>query len=96
MLTFAVLGRNGLEVTREVALSEEVRLHQQFVPEILLREALRLNVSMPSEIRLCGEIPAHWVMQKTGNLSFVRLDRLRLANVPLSAEAELAFTGMNP
>ena len=94
VLTFAVLGQNGPGVTREVVLPGEVMLHQHLMPEILAREALRLNVPVPSEIRLCGQIPAHWVMQEIRNMTFVRLDRLRLANVPLSADALLAFTGM--
>jgi len=89
-----VLGQNGPGVTREVVLPGEVMLHQHLMPEILAREALRLNVPVPSEIRLCGQIPAHWVMQEIRNMTFVRLDRLRLANVPLSADALLAFTGM--
>ncbi|MGA8146364.1 MAG: hypothetical protein WB870_02155 [Gallionellaceae bacterium] len=94
VLTFAVLGRNGPEATREVVLPDEVMLDQQHVPEILAREALRLNVPMPSEIRLCGQIPAHWVMQKIGNMTFVRLDRLRIANMALSPGMSLALTGM--
>lgn len=96
VLTFAALGRNGPEVTREVALPNEVMLDQHRVPEILAREALRLNVSMPSEIRLCGQIPAHWAMQKINNMTFVRLDRHLPANMPLSAGAILAYTGMHP
>jgi len=61
---------------------------------------------MPLEIRLCGQIPAHWVMQKTGNVAFVRMDKNHPANVAQSAGAPtssgvtqspgvfLAFTGM--
>lgn len=93
VLTFAVLGQNGLETTRDVALPDEVLLDQHRVLETLAREALRLNVPMPPEIRLCGQIPAHWVMQKIGNLTFVRLDQNRLANVPMSAGASLACMG---
>jgi hypothetical protein len=94
VLTFAVPGRNGLEVVREVTLPDEMRLDQLQLPEILAREALRLNLPMPSEIRLCGQIPSHWVMQKVGNVTFVRLDWGRLADGPLSAGTSLAFTGM--
>lgn len=95
-LTFAALGQNGPEAVREVVLPEEALHDQHCVPEILAREALRLNLPMPPEIRLCGQIPAHWAMQKTGNLTFVRLDRDSPAHVSLSAGASLAFTGMPP
>jgi len=96
VLTFAVLTEHGINMTRALALPEEALLNQLLVPEMLAREALRLNVPMPTGIRLCGQIPAHWVMQKTGGMNFVRLDRLRPGPAALSAEAELAFTGMNP
>lgn len=96
VLTFAVLGKNGPEFVRDVALPDEAMRDQHRVPEILAREALRLNVPMPPEIRLCGQIPAHWVMQKIANLNFVQLDQDRVANVPLSAGAYLAVTGMHP
>lgn len=94
VLTLAVVGRNGPQATREVELPIDALRDQQRVPAILAREALRLNVPMPQEIRLCGQIPAHWAMQQTGKVSFVRLDRSRSAHAPLSAGAALALTGM--
>jgi hypothetical protein len=94
VLTFAVPGQSGLEVTRVVTIPDEALHDQQRMPEILAREALRLNVAAPSEIRLCGMIPAHWVMQAIGNTKFVRLDRLAAAR--LSAGVSLAFTGICP
>jgi hypothetical protein len=102
VLTFAVLGQNGLEVTRDVTLPDEAMRDQHRVPEILAREALRLNVPMPPEIRLCGQIPAHWVMQKIGNMTFVRLDQNQPVNGSQPAGASpspgvsLAYTGMHP
>lgn len=106
VLTLAVIGQNGLEAIRDVTLPGEAIEDQHRVPEILAREALRLNVPMPLEIRLCGQIPAHWVMQQTGNVAFVRMDKNHPANVAQSAGAPtssgvtqspgvfLAFTGM--
>ena len=102
VLAFAVVGQNGLEVTRDVTLPDEAMRDQHRVPEILAREALRLNVPMPQEIRLCGQVPAHWVMQKIANVTFVRLDQNQLANrsrsaaVSLSPGVSLALTGMHP
>lgn len=96
VLAFAVLGQDGPEAAREVALPDEVMIDQHRMPEILAREALKLNVPMPSAIHLCGQVPAHWRMQKIGNMAFVRLDQNQLANVPLSASAYLACTGMHP
>lgn len=89
VLAIGVLGQNGLEVTRDVTLSDEAMRDQHRVAEILAREALRLNVPMPPEIRLCGQIPAHWVMQKIGNMAFVRLDQNQLADDHLSAGISL-------
>lgn len=100
VLTYAVLGRNGPQATSEVALPVDVMRDQRLVPEILAREALRLNVPMPFEMRLCGQIPAHWTTQKIGNTTFVKLDRHRIANTPqpagvsLSPGMSLALTGI--
>jgi hypothetical protein len=102
VLTIAVLGQNRPEFVRDVTLSDEAMCDQHRVPEILAREALRLNVPMPPEIRLCGQIPAHWVMQKIVNITFVRLDQNQLANgsqpagVSISPSVSLALTGMHP
>jgi hypothetical protein len=101
MLTCAVLGRHGPVTLREVALPDEAARDQRLFPEILAREALRLNVPMPTEIRLCGQVPADWVMPKIGNLGFVRLDMDRhmsfsaSAESPMSSGLSLALTGMN-
>jgi hypothetical protein len=94
VLMLAVPNENGLNAIREVALPAGVLKSQALMPEMLLREALRMNLAMPSEIRLCGQWPAHWAMQKTGELAFVRLDAPP-AGAPRSAAAELALTGMN-
>jgi hypothetical protein len=94
-LMLAVPNENGLDAIREVALPAPALKSQSLLPEILLREALRMNLPMPSEIRLCGQVPPHWAMQKTGELAFVRLDA-PFAGAPRSAAAELALTGITP
>jgi hypothetical protein len=80
VLTFALVGQNGPEFVRDVTLPYEAMRDQYRVPEILGREALRLNVPVPMEIRLCGQVPAHWVMQKIEDLTFVRLDQNQVVN----------------
>ena len=101
-LTLAVVGRNGLAATHDVILPDAAMHDQHRVPEILARAALRLNVPMPPEIRLCGQIPVHWMMQKIGNLSFVSLDQNWSENNSkpaakwLSSGLSLAYTGMHP
>jgi hypothetical protein len=61
---------------------------------MLQREALRLNLPVPAQINLCGQIPVHWVMQEIDQVKFVRLDTLQAAHEAVSAEAELAWTGL--
>jgi hypothetical protein len=100
VLTFALVGQNGPEFVRDVTLPYEAMRDQYRVPEILGREALRLNVPVPMEIRLCGQVPAHWVMQKIADLTFVRLDQNQVVNgsqpvaMSLSPGASRALMGM--
>jgi hypothetical protein len=96
VLAFAVLGQNGLDAARDVTLLDEAMRDQHRVPEILAREALRLNVPMPPEIRLCGQIPAHWAMQKIGGITFIRLDQNQPANAHQPAAGASPSNGMSP
>jgi hypothetical protein len=96
LLTIAVVGKTGPVAVREIALSEESLLHQALLPKMLLREALRLNLPAPAQINVCGQIPLHWLMQEVVNVNFVRLDTPRLTNNAVSAEADLAWTGLKP
>ena len=96
MLTYIVTGEQGIEFTREVLLSDEVIREQKTLPEVLLREALRLNLPMPTEIRLCGEVPVHWVMQSLGGFIYARLDQNRIEPIAPTSGKVLAMTGMRP
>ena len=95
-LTVAALARHGLQALRNLRLPEGALLDQRQLPPLLTREALRLNVAAPAAIRLCGEVPAHWVMQALDGLDFARLDRLYPApHLPASAGVALALTGLH-
>lgn len=108
VLTYAVLGQQGVQFVREVVLPDEALRDQHRVAEILAREALRLNVPMPLEIRLCGQIPMHWVMsehcemREIAKLVFVNLDQhlpahhAQPAAASVSTLASLASTGRTP
>ena len=95
VLTLAAPSQRGLGAVHGVTLPDEVLHDQSRLPQIVAREALRLNLAMPSEIRLCGQIPAHWVMQEIDSLAFARLDQPWLYDaLPLSAGMSLAVTGL--
>ncbi|MEI7679470.1 MAG: hypothetical protein WCK07_08740 [Betaproteobacteria bacterium] len=94
-LTIGALAPHGLRALREIQLSEPAIRDQRQLQLLLKREAVRLNVVAPTAIRLCGEIPLHWVMQTIDGLAFSRLDRERPApNLPRSAGLSLALTGL--
>ena len=95
VLTVAAPSRHGLDAVREVSLPDSALQEQARLPQIVSREALRMNVAMPTEIHLCGQIPAHWVMHEMDHLTFLRLDRPRVDDaLPFTAGLSLAATGM--
>jgi hypothetical protein len=79
-----------------VLLTDDVIREQKSLPEILSREALRLNLPMPVEIRLCGEVPVHWVMQSISGFTYARLDRNMIEPIAPTSGKVLAMTGMRP
>ena len=95
VLTVAVVSRHGLEAVREVTLPDPLPHDQQRIPQIVASEALRLNVAMPKQICLCGQVPGHWGMHEIDRLSFSRLDQgVSNPALPQSAGVLLAATGL--
>ncbi|MFI4940281.1 MAG: hypothetical protein ACHP7O_08085 [Burkholderiales bacterium] len=94
VLTIAVFGERRLHAVRAVALPPDAMQDKDCLPQILTREALRLNVPAPAAVQLCGQLPAHWALSETGTLRCKRLDAHRQAQgLPLSAGMMLAVTG---
>jgi hypothetical protein len=93
-LTYAVAGEKGMEAVGSTKLPADAIASQKRLQEILLREALRLNVRMPSKIKLCGEIPSHWVMQKIEALTFERLYRNWTETTATPSSLSLARSGL--
>lgn len=97
VMTIAAISQRRLSAVRAVTLSPEAVLDQNCLPKILALEALRLNLPMPSDIQLCGQIPLHWTMPEVGALNCTRLDvDIPEQGVPMHAGAMLAAAGMRP
>lgn len=59
------------------------------------REALRLNLSVPSHVQLCGDVPQSWTLVRPGSVTCVRMDTspLTFSGNAVSSEALLAMCG---
>lgn len=73
-LTLGAVDRQRLCAVRSVAVPHGAWQEKQWLPEHLVREALRLNLPVPSHIQLCGSVPGQWVTQTMGALTCTRLD----------------------
>lgn len=74
VLTLGVINRQRLDTVRTSAIPATGWDDEQWLPQYLGREALRLNLPMPDQIRLCGSIPGHWTTCTMGSLHCTRLD----------------------
>jgi hypothetical protein len=95
-LMVAALDSGGMHTIREIGISDEVLRDQRLLSKLLAREALRMNIPKPDAIRLCGQVPVHWVMQQMDDLGFTRLDNPAPdSSLPATAGVSLALTGMH-
>ena len=93
-MTYAVAGEKGPAAVGAVNLPPQAIADQERLHEILLRDALRLNVPAPQVLKLCGRVPLHWVMQQIGTLNFDRLDRIADEDKQASSGLMLARAGL--
>lgn len=97
VLTIAVVGQRHLNAVRSITLPPEAMIDQSCLPIILAREALRLNLQMPSEIHFGGQIPRHWSMHKVGSTKYMRLgEHPQETGSPVHAGILLAASGIRP
>lgn len=92
-LTLAVIDRHGLHAVRTTVLASEHRQDERWLPEHVKREALRLNVTQPSRIQLCGDSAAHWNNHAANSPRCEHLDLLTTLQVQ-SAGIALTRTGI--
>ncbi|OGB21138.1 MAG: hypothetical protein A3I66_10120 [Burkholderiales bacterium RIFCSPLOWO2_02_FULL_57_36] len=86
MLTLGAVDGRRLCAVRTVAIPAGAWQEKHWLPEHLSREALRLNLPMPSHIQLCGSVPGQWATQTMGALTCTRLD----ACLPLTENGSIA------
>jgi hypothetical protein len=73
-LTLAAMEKGRLCALRHTRCNPVQWEDQTWLPAYLQREALRLGLSMPTELQLCGDIPVNWAKHSMGQLECWRLD----------------------
>lgn len=98
LLTLGAIDRQRLCAVRTAAVPPGAWQDKHWLPEHLAREALRLNLPVPSQLQLCGSVPGQWATQTVGALTCTRLDaHLSLAESgPSTDGSKLASSGMRP
>jgi len=91
-LTLGAVAQQRLRALRTLPLPTDCWHRTDCLPGLLSREALRLDLSPPSHLRLCGDIPGDWVSQSMGQLTWSRLE-MPPHPPPRSAAAMLAYLG---
>lgn len=96
-LTLGAIAARRLSAIRTVAIPDEAWRSPNWLPEHIAREALRLNLTSPQQLQLCGDVPGHWVEQAFGSVTCRRLDIAQRSGVTtsMSSTAVLAFSGVN-
>lgn len=95
-LTLGAITAQRLSAVRTTAVPVDGWREQNWLPDYLGREALRLNLPMPQQLQLCGDVPGHWTAQNLGSLACVRVDAAQraLATAPASGAVMLAYSGV--
>ncbi len=52
---------NGISALRQLPVPAQAHLDVDWLQQHIQREAMRLNVPLPKQIRLCGQAPHHWL-----------------------------------
>jgi hypothetical protein len=51
----------GVSALRQLTVPAQAHLNADWLQQNIQREAMRLNVALPKQIRLCGQAPHHWL-----------------------------------
>jgi hypothetical protein len=98
-LTLAAIENGRLHALRRSPFADENWHDKQYLPTLLAREALRLNLSLPARLQLCGKLPEGRASETMGQLECRRLDagQQPLSGTgtagPLSSQLILASSG---
>lgn len=95
-LTLGVVDQQKLCGVRTTLLPEHAWSDQKWLPDYVLREALRMNVPTATTLQLCGELPGQWTTNRVGPLHCIRLDDVHRtpSQTGLSASLILARSGL--
>ena len=73
-LTLGIVDQKRLFGVRLVSLPNHAWSDPQWLPDHVLREALRLNVPAATSLQLCGAIQGQWTSKTIGSVHCMRLD----------------------
>jgi len=95
LLTVGMIDRQHLCAVRTATLPNDACNDPHWLNAYVARESLRMNLSLPQQIQLCGQVPDRWTMQVKDALPCTRLDTGQdgLAHDPRSSEVGLAWSG---
>ena len=95
-LTLGAVDHQRLCAVRSALVPGDAWMDQQWLPDHLTREALRLNLPTPSRIHLCGAVPGQWTTKTMDTLTCIRLDAGRSLTETglITAGGSLAGSGM--
>lgn len=95
-LTIGVIAAQRLSAVRTVTIPADAWDTPAWLPEHLGREALRLNVALPQQLQICGDVPGHWAEKAFGPVTCRRLDLAQRSQLgaSVSGAAVLAFSGV--
>lgn len=92
VLTLISLEAGVPRAVRRQQLDQTMMKNPAWLSEHVGREALRLNLTVPPRVQLCGEVPQPWTTAAPGRVPCAALlDRAQLAG---SSDAALAFAGV--
>lgn len=89
LLTLGVISERRLSAIRSTSVPADGWQDQHWLPEHLGREALRLNLTVPQQLQVCGQVPGQWTSQAIGSVTCVRLD-----GASASVRTTLAHSGV--
>lgn len=94
-LTLGVTHSQRLVAVRAAAVPDCGWQDKEWLSEHVRREALRLDVPMPTQLQLCGALPGQWATQTIGALQCLRVDATQspVTVAPASAALQLVRAG---
>lgn len=99
-LTLAAINDGRLQAVRRSPFLPANWHDKQYLPTLLQREALRLNLPMPATLQLCGNLPDTRASEIMGSLECRRLDASHLlqdgGQHAVSSQLTLAMLGARP